>query len=227
MRRREQARLRAFLKPSEFCDCNNREVYRLARKLTRDASDPREAAIRIFFFVRDKIKFGYPHLGKASDVLSRGYGTCSSKTNLQVALLRSIGIPARFRLQSINARVLFEDKVPPPFREEEFSGEVTHYSAEVYLDGKWLVADTTFDEELDPEKAIDWDGETHAMILSKKEILRELGVKENLDYMFESRRKEMESQSKQDADIRRLYVGILNTYFELIRLRNLVQVKRS
>lgn len=195
--------------------------------MTKDAPDAKEVAIRVFFCVRDRIKFGYPHLCKASDVLKRGYGTCSSKTNLQVALLRSMGIPARFRLQSINARVLFENKVPPPFRDEEFAEEVIHYSAEVYLNGKWLVADATFDKEIDPERAIDWRGETHAMILSKKEILKELGTKENLDYVFKSRKNEVESLSKQDADIRRLYVGLLNTYFELIRLRNLLRVKKA
>jgi len=226
LHKQRHARLKQFLKPSEFCDCHNPEVKRFARELTKGAHDKKEASIRVFFFVRDQIKFGYPHLGKASDVLKRGYGTCSSKTNLQVALLRSIDIPARFRLQSINARVLFENKVPPPFRNEEFSEEVTHYSAEVYLNGKWLVADTTFDKELDPEIAIDWKGETHAVILSRKEILKELGTKENLDHVFKSRKREMESLSKKDADVRKLYVGILNTYFELIRLRDLVQVKK-
>lgn len=226
MRKQQEKKLKRFLKPSEFCDCNSSEVQKLAKELTKDASDTKEAAIKIFFYVRDQIKFGYPSLGKASEVLRRGYGTCSSKANLQVALLRSVGISTRFQLQSINARVLFENKVPPPFRDEEFSGEVTHYSAEVYLNGKWLVADTTFDKEIDPERAIDWNGETHAMILSKKEILQELGTKENLDHVFIRREKEIKSLSKQDANILRVYTAILNTYFELTRLRNLVQVKK-
>lgn len=227
MSKRGRKPLERFLKPSKFCDCDNPEIQRLAKELTKDASNTREAAVKVFFFVRDKIKFGYPHLGKASDVLKWRYGTCSSKTNLQIALLRSVGIPARFRLQLINARVLFEDKVPPPFRDEEFSGEVTHYSTEVYLNGKWLVADTTFDKEIDPKRASDWSGKTHATILSKKEIIKELGTRENLDSVFESRKREMESLSKQEAEIRRLYVGILNTHFELTRIRNLTQVRKQ
>jgi transglutaminase-like putative cysteine protease len=178
--------LKQFLEPSSFCDCVNAEVRRVARQITKGIKSDRDAAVRVFYFVRDQIRFGYPSLGKASDVLRRGYGTCSLKANIQVALLRSLGIPARFRLQLTEARLLFEDKVPPPFVDEEFSGEVTHYLAEVYVNGKWLMADTTFDKELDPKRARDWNGKEHAAILNEKEVLRELGTKANIDHVLES-----------------------------------------
>ncbi|MDI6905296.1 MAG: transglutaminase-like domain-containing protein [Candidatus Bathyarchaeia archaeon] len=190
------------------------------KELTKGTENDREAAVRIFYFARDQIRFAYPSLGKASDTLRLGYGTCSSKANVQVVLLRSIGIPARFRLQLTEARLLFGDKVPPPFIDEEFSGEVTHYLAEVYVDGKWLMADTTFDKELDPKRARDWNGKEHVAILDEKEVFRELGTKVNIDQVLESREKEWEKMTKQDKENVRLRNGILNSYFELVRLGN-------
>jgi len=217
---KHDVRLKQFLEPSAFCDCDNAEVNSTVKELTKGTKNDREATVRIFYFVRDQIRFAYPSLGKASGTLRLGYGTCSSKANVQVALLRSIGIPARFRLQLTEARLLFGDKVPPPFIDEEFSGEVTHYLAEVYVDGKWLMADTTFDKELDPKRARDWNGKEHVAILDEKEVFRELGTKVNIDQVLESREKEWEKMTKQEKENIRLRNGILNSYFELVRLRN-------
>jgi hypothetical protein len=128
-------------------------------------------------------------------------------------------------LQLTEARLLFEDKVPPPFVDEEFSGEVTHYLAEVYIDGKWLMADTTFDKELDPKRAREWNGKEHAAILNEKEVLRELGTKANIDHVLESRDKEWRKMTKQEKENFRLRNAILNSYFELTRLKNKLKFK--
>lgn len=223
---RAHIRFKQFLKSSAFCDCDNAEVNSAAKELTKGTKNDRETAVRIFYFVREELKFAYPSLGKASDTLRRGYGTCSSKANVQVALLRSIGIPARFRLQLTEARLLFEDKVPPPFIDEEFSGEVTHYLAEVYVDGKWLMADATFDKELDPKRARDWNGKEHVTILEEKEVFKELGTKVNIDQVLESRERAWEKMTKQEKEITRLGNGILNSYFELVRLKNRLKPRK-
>lgn len=209
-----------FLKSSAFCDCDDAEVKSAAKELTKGAKSDREKAVRIFYFVRDKLRFAYPSLGKASDTLRRGYGTCSSKANVQVALLRSVGIPARFRLQLTEARLLFEDKVLPPFIDKEFSGEVTHYLAEVYIDGKWLMADATFDKELDPKRARDWSGKEHVAILEEKEVFKELGTKVHIDRVLERRERAWKKMTKQERETARLGHGLLNVYFELVRLKN-------
>lgn len=213
-------KFKQFLEPSAFCDCDNADIKNATKKLAKISETDREAAVQIFYFVRDKLKFAYSSLGKASNTLKRGYGTCSSKANVQVALLRSIGIPARFRLQLIDARVLFWDKVPPPLRDEEFSGEVTHYLTEVYMDGKWLKADATFDKELDPKRAREWDGRGDACILDAEEVIKELGTEVNIDRVFESREKELEKMTKQEKENVRLRNAILNGYFEIVRLKN-------
>jgi transglutaminase-like putative cysteine protease len=223
---KQDVRFRQFLKSSAFCDCGNAEVNSAAKELKKGVKNDRETAMRVFYFVRDELKFGYPSLGKASDTLRRRYGTCSSKSNVQVALLRSIGIPARFRLQLTEARFLFEGKVPPPFIDEEFSGEITHYLAEVYVDGRWLMADATFDKELDPKRTRDWNGKEHAAILEEREVFRELGTKANIDQVLESRERAWGKMSRREKEMGRLKNGVLNSHFELVRLRNKLKPRK-
>lgn len=56
-----------------------------------------EALKRIYYFVKDEIKFGYNRDDniRASDVLVDGYGQCNTKSTLFMALLRSVNIPCR------------------------------------------------------------------------------------------------------------------------------------
>ncbi|MEM1350153.1 MAG: transglutaminase family protein [Myxococcota bacterium] len=51
-----------------------------------------------YAFVKDEIPFGYNRADDlpASEVLADGYGQCNTKGNLLVALLRGLGLPARF-----------------------------------------------------------------------------------------------------------------------------------
>ncbi|NIM98443.1 MAG: transglutaminase, partial [candidate division Zixibacteria bacterium] len=96
-----------YLKPTELCDADNDQVTTKAEKLTRDASSAKESALSIFNFVRDQIPFGLDSLDtKASRTLRKGYGFCVTKTNLQVALLRSIGVPARYHQVVLHKDVL-------------------------------------------------------------------------------------------------------------------------
>jgi transglutaminase-like putative cysteine protease len=86
-----------FLSSSELCDFKNPIIIEKAKNITDGAGIPREAAEKIFLFVRDEVLFGLDNFDvKASETLSRGYGQCVNKANLQVALLRSIDIPARY-----------------------------------------------------------------------------------------------------------------------------------
>jgi len=91
--------LNLFLRASEPCDSNHPVVKATAAKITEEAETPKDAAIGIFYFVRDKIPLAIVHPWKtASETLKIGRGSCLTKATLQVALLRSVGIPARFRV---------------------------------------------------------------------------------------------------------------------------------
>jgi len=68
------------LKPTDLCDCKNERVKEKAQELIKGAQSPKEAATRIFHFVRDEILFGGDVVdAKASDTLKRGVGLCMSK----------------------------------------------------------------------------------------------------------------------------------------------------
>ena len=57
-----------YLKPTKLCDHDNDELQRKAERIIKGAEIPKEAALRIFCFVRDEIRFGmdYPD-AKASN----------------------------------------------------------------------------------------------------------------------------------------------------------------
>ncbi len=71
----------------------------IAEKITMNAKTPKDAAIEIFYFVRDKIPLAFVNpKTTASRTLRNREGSCFTKATLQMALLRSVGIPARFRI---------------------------------------------------------------------------------------------------------------------------------
>ncbi len=73
-------------------------IRALARHLTADAGSEREAAVRLFDFVRDEIPYRFGPWGLcASETLARGEGSCTNKANLLVALLRAAGTAAAYR----------------------------------------------------------------------------------------------------------------------------------
>ena len=94
--------LEKYLRASELCDCDNPIVKATAEKITEAAKTSKDAAIRIFYFVRDEIPLAFLDPWKtASETLRLCKGSCLTKATLQVALLRSVGIPARFRIMEL------------------------------------------------------------------------------------------------------------------------------
>ena len=99
--------LEEYLKPTELCDCGNPEIINKSNELIGQDSKPKDAAIKIFNFIRDEIPFEANKVDeKASDTLQRGSGFCVTKSNLQIALLRAIGIPARYHHVHLRKEIL-------------------------------------------------------------------------------------------------------------------------
>jgi transglutaminase-like putative cysteine protease len=71
-----------YLAATDFCDSDSQAIKSKAKMLTDNAESPREAAERIFYFVRDEILFGLDRRDvKASQTLQKGFGFCVTKTN--------------------------------------------------------------------------------------------------------------------------------------------------
>ncbi|MBI5971033.1 MAG: transglutaminase domain-containing protein [Deltaproteobacteria bacterium] len=87
---------RVYLKPTEQVQVNDAEVQRLSAALTKDAKTEQEAVSGILNWVVDNIKYKtpIPDYG-AVWTLKTGHGNCQNYAHLSIALLRSVGIPAR------------------------------------------------------------------------------------------------------------------------------------
>jgi len=168
-----------FLKLTGFCDYNHPQILSKAESLVIGNPDKIETAIKIYHIVRDGILFkNVSPANCASEILCEGEGNCFAKTKLQISLLRACGIPSGYLLQEITA-----ESMRPFFSEKALSllgDPVLHVVCAVYISGRWLKADATFDEEIlrlsgcgGWDVAGCWDGHSDQM-LPNDSILREV-----------------------------------------------------
>lgn len=168
--------LEEFLKASELCDSDHPLVKATADKITSGSRTQKDLAIRVFYFVRDKIPLAFVHPWKtASQTLNMGKGNCLTKATLQVALLRYAKIPARFRIMEFKGNDPKEwEGIVPAFGVSMLPERWPHYFAEVYVGGRWVMADATFDKALIPDVE-DWNGEKDVCSVEERAILSDLG----------------------------------------------------
>jgi hypothetical protein len=180
-----------YLKPTQICDCDNQEIGGKAKEIIADAKTPSEAAIKIFYFVRDQILFALDYGFRASETLKRGTGQCVTKTNLQIALLRAARIPARYHQVVLTKNCLKGIIADLAFK---FSPEriLWHPWCECYLTDKWISCDTLFDKGLyeaackkgiiskEQIPTIDWDGENDLNTMTAW-ILEDVGTLYSFD----------------------------------------------
>ncbi|MBE9569643.1 MAG: transglutaminase domain-containing protein [Proteobacteria bacterium] len=157
------------MKPTFFIDSDAEPVKEKALELTEGVKGEKEKAKRIFYFVRDEIKYNAlsprscPETFRASYVLSEREGYCVQKAVLLVALSRAAGIPARLRFAEIRNHFM-----PPDFLELRGTNVFPYHGyTDLYLTGTWIKATPTYD--LRPcQKAglipVDFDGEHDAML---------------------------------------------------------------
>jgi transglutaminase-like putative cysteine protease len=184
--------MEAYLQTTPLCNFEHPALQAKAVELIEGTQTPRQAAMRIFDFVRDQVEFGlvYPIGETALMTLERGRGQCSAKANLQVALLRVAGIPARYHVVGVD-RASLRGLVPGTIY-RLFSSPLWHPWAECYLDGQWIGCDTLIDRPLyrsalqkgliDSTEipTIDWDGQEALWVL-KPWIMETVGDFARLD----------------------------------------------
>lgn len=93
-----------YLQPTRMCDFDACEAIRgMAMSLTRRfAAD--EARFQALYRYVKELPYGLEDWDvKASETIEKGWGMCSGKSNLLVALARSVSIPARYRIFRIVA----------------------------------------------------------------------------------------------------------------------------
>ena len=136
-----------YLGPTFFIDSDEDIIKNQARELTLNLNGMLEKAQRIFYFVRDDIRYNVysprtsDHDFKASHVLARGEGYCAQKALLLVALARAAGIPARLRFAEIRihhtAKSIAEKRGTNVFP--------YHGLTDLYIEDHWVKATPTYD----------------------------------------------------------------------------------
>jgi transglutaminase-like putative cysteine protease len=142
--------LRLFLSPAEFIDSDHPAIHAEARKIAAEAAGAVDAALRLYLFVRDAIRYDPyvdytdPETFRASSVLAAGRGYCVGKASLYCALARAAGIPARLGLADV------KNHLATPKLLEEVGTDVFafHGYTELFLDGAWVKATPTFNDTL-------------------------------------------------------------------------------
>jgi transglutaminase-like putative cysteine protease len=142
-----------YLQPSELCDFDRSpEIRATAMELTKGCITTKQKFRRFFGFVKE-LPYGLEDWDvAASETLAKGWGMCSSKSNLLVALLRSLGIPARYRVYRIKTEVNLWIEVTGagdlPQRLGAAPSGQDHVDCGVWL-GKWYACDPARDTPLE------------------------------------------------------------------------------
>jgi transglutaminase-like putative cysteine protease len=142
-----------YIQPSGLCDFDRSpEIGAKAIELASGSAAAEEALRRVFAFVKE-LPYGLEDWDvAASETLAKGWGMCSGKANLLVALLRSLGIPARYRVYRIRGEASLWGKVTGQEDMARRMGpapvEQDHVDCEVWIGG-WVECDPSRDTPME------------------------------------------------------------------------------
>ena len=138
-----------YLDHTFFIDCDHLSVKDKSKELTANIEDARDKAIRLFYFVKDEIRYNIFTLRstdacfKASHVLAHKEGYCVQKAVLLVALARAAGIPARLRFAEIRSHLT----APEIVAQRGSNIFPYHGLTDLQINDRWVKATPTYDLE--------------------------------------------------------------------------------
>jgi transglutaminase-like putative cysteine protease len=158
----------SYLQPTWFLDSTDPAVVAFTRRSIGDASTEVEKAVRLFYAVRDGIRYN-PYavandrnVYRASVILNAPSAFCVQKAILLAAAARAAGIPSRLGFADVRNH-LASEKLRETMKTDLF---VFHGFTELYLGGKWVKATPTFNRELCERfrvRPLDFDGREDAI----------------------------------------------------------------
>ncbi len=153
-----------YIQPSLTVDSQNKKVIEFAENNAGSSADPRERAVRLYYAVRDKIRYDPYSINlsveglKASYTLSTGRGWCVAKAILLAACCRVFKIPARLGFADIRNH-LTTANMRKMMKTDVF---FWHGYTSIFLDGVWIKATPAFNIELCEKfqiKPLEFDGQ--------------------------------------------------------------------
>jgi transglutaminase-like putative cysteine protease len=155
--------LSPFLAPGPTVESEHPWVVAMAERVTGDATDPTDRAVRLYYAVRDEIRYD-PYQSelsieglRARRTLEIGRGWCVSKAVLLAACCRAVEVPARLGFADVRNH-LSTEKMRQRMKTDVF---YWHGYTSIHLDGQWLKATPAFNVELCEKfglAALDFDG---------------------------------------------------------------------
>ena len=142
--------LRPYLEPGVYVDSDHPAVVAFARREAGGANSPREIAVKLFYAVRDGIRYDPYNIDlgvegmKASRCLATGHGFCATKAALLAAVLRVHGIAARLAFADVR------NHMTSPRLQATMGTDVFafHGNADIWLAGRWVKATPAFNLSL-------------------------------------------------------------------------------
>ncbi|MEO8296326.1 MAG: transglutaminase domain-containing protein [Burkholderiales bacterium] len=134
------------LPPGLMIDADHPEVVAFARKVTAEATDPRDAAVKLYYAVRDGLRYDPYKLDlsvrglSGSQALANGYGWCVPKAALLASVCRAVGIPARIGVANVR------NHLSTARMREMMASDIIygHGYTTIELDGQWFKATPAF-----------------------------------------------------------------------------------
>jgi transglutaminase-like putative cysteine protease len=156
--------LQPFLAPTPFVESDAPQIVEVAREIVDGAGDEVERACRLFYAVRDGIRYDAYNIVvtreslRATAVLAAGQSWCVPKSVLLAAVCRAVGIPCRLSYANVRNHMATKKLL------KHIGTDIFYYHGynEIYLGSRWVKATVSFNRTL-CEKArlapLDFDGE--------------------------------------------------------------------
>ena len=139
-----------YLQPTPTIDSSHEFVREFANQHCGEQTDVREKAIRLYYAVRDGIRYDPYSIElsvdglRASATLESKRGWCVPKAILLTAVYRSIGIPSKLGFADVRNH-LSTERLRKSMKTDVF---YWHGYTAIYLDGKWIRLTPAFNIEL-------------------------------------------------------------------------------
>jgi transglutaminase-like putative cysteine protease len=135
-----------YLQPTPTVECRHPEIIAYAEQRSRGASSDVEKAVKLYYAVRDEIRYD-PYSAvvsieglKATRTLAEGVGWCVPKAILLAAGCRALGVPARLGYADV-LNHLSTASMRERMRTEIY---YWHGYTSIHLEGKWVKATPAF-----------------------------------------------------------------------------------
>jgi transglutaminase-like putative cysteine protease len=163
-----KSNLSEYLQPTATIDCNHTAVEEFARKSAQGASKQKDQAIKLYYAVRDAIRYDPYSIEltverlRASTTLESCRGWCVPKAILLAACCRALGIPARLGFADVRNH-LSTARMRAHMKTDIF---VWHGYTSIYIETNWVKATPAFNIELCEKfqlKPLDFDGSSDSI----------------------------------------------------------------